>query len=45
MLTNVGWGVAMANGTSAIKKAANDITTLNNNQDGLADYLAQYLAI
>lgn len=45
MLTNVGWGVAMANGTSAIKKAANDITMLNNDQDGLADYLAQYLAI
>ncbi|MFD1466207.1 Cof-type HAD-IIB family hydrolase [Lapidilactobacillus mulanensis] len=45
MLTNVGWGVAMANGAPAIKSLAKDVTTLTNDQDGLADYLAHYLAI
>lgn len=45
MLTHVGWGVAMANGVPALKEAANDVTRLDNDQDGLADYLTHYLAI
>lgn len=43
MLTNVGWGVAMANAVPQVKAIANDVTTLSNDQDGLATYLAHYL--
>ncbi|WP_261805583.1 Cof-type HAD-IIB family hydrolase [Lapidilactobacillus luobeiensis] len=45
MLTHVGWGVAMANGVPEVKAVANDVTTLPNNEDGLADYLTKYLAV
>ncbi|WP_125604500.1 Cof-type HAD-IIB family hydrolase [Lapidilactobacillus bayanensis] len=45
MLTNVGWGVAMANAVPEIKGIANDVTTLTNDQNGLADYLQRYLSL
>lgn len=45
MLTHVGWGVAMANGVEQVKAVANDVTTLPNYEDGLADYLEKYLAV
>ncbi|MCI1890794.1 MAG: Cof-type HAD-IIB family hydrolase [Schleiferilactobacillus harbinensis] len=43
MLNHVGWGVAMANGSAAVKAVANDITPLTNDQNGVADYLTSYL--
>lgn len=43
MLDYVGWGVSMQNGTTELKNLANDITPLTNDQDGLADYLSNYL--
>lgn len=45
MLDWAGWGVAMKNGTSEAKKAANDVTYLTNDEDGLADYLQNYLEL
>lgn len=45
MLTNVGWGVAMANAAPNVKAIANDVTTLTNDQNGLADYLSRYLSL
>lgn len=45
MLAWAGWGVAMANGTPEAQKAANDVTTLANSQDGLAEYLLDYLKL
>ena len=38
LLDYAGWGVAMANGTDQLKQVANDVTTMTNEQDGLADY-------
>ncbi|MHC9532610.1 Cof-type HAD-IIB family hydrolase [Dellaglioa sp. L3N] len=43
MLSYAGWGVAMQNGTPAIKDLANDVTSLNNQENGLAHYLENYL--
>ncbi|MBP2099329.1 Cof-type HAD-IIB family hydrolase [Enterococcus rivorum] len=43
MLEYAGWGVAMKNATDHIKSVANDITEKTNEEDGLADYLDQYL--
>ena len=43
MLRHAGWGVAMANGTDAVKAVANDVTPLTNEEDGMANYLADYL--
>lgn len=43
MLEYAGWGVAMKNATEHIKSIANDITDKTNEEDGLADYLEQYL--
>lgn len=45
MLEYAGWSVAMANGTEQAKNAANDVTEKTNDEDGLADYLENYLAI
>lgn len=45
LLDYAGWGVAMQNGTEQLKAVANDVTTKNNDQDGLADYLEEYLAL
>ncbi|CAM3243487.1 Cof-type HAD-IIB family hydrolase [Lactiplantibacillus plajomi] len=42
MLQYAGLGVAMANGTPAIKAAADDITPYNNDQNGVARYLENY---
>ncbi|NLJ19249.1 HAD hydrolase family protein, partial [Globicatella sulfidifaciens] len=42
MLEYAGLGVAMKNATEEIKAAANDITRLTNDEDGLADYLIRY---
>lgn len=43
MLSYAGWGVAMKNGTSEIRGLANDVTSLNNQENGLAHYLKNYL--
>ena len=43
MLSYAGWGVAMNNATDKIKSVANDVTEKTNDQDGLADYLENYL--
>lgn len=45
MLQYAGLGVAMANGTSAIKAVADDITEYDNDQNGVARYLNDYFAI
>lgn len=45
LLEYAGWGVAMANGTEQLKAIANDVTTKNNHDDGLAEYLENYLAL
>lgn len=45
MLNFAGWGVAMKNGTSDIKNIANDVTMLDNDHDGLAYYLEDYLKL
>nr|WP_321316030.1 Cof-type HAD-IIB family hydrolase [uncultured Ligilactobacillus sp.] len=43
MLTYAGWGVAMKNGTEQIRSLANDVTSLDNDHDGMAYYLEDYL--
>lgn len=45
LLAYAGWGVAMKNGTDQLKGVANDVTTKDNNEDGLADYLEKYLSL
>lgn len=45
MLDYAGWGVAMSNGADQVKSIANDVTNKTNDEDGLADYLEQYLAL
>ncbi|MFT8668872.1 MAG: Cof-type HAD-IIB family hydrolase [Liquorilactobacillus hordei] len=45
MIDYAGWGVVMKNGTDALKKISNDITELDNTQDGLANYLENYLKL
>lgn len=45
MLEYAGWGVAMSNGTEQAKDAANDVTEKSNDEDGMADYLADFLTI
>lgn len=43
MIAYAGWGVAMQNGTDTLKKAADDVTALDNAHDGLAAYLTAKL--
>ncbi|WP_143461994.1 Cof-type HAD-IIB family hydrolase [Levilactobacillus enshiensis] len=45
MIDYAGWGVAMQNATPTIKGLANDITPLDNDHDGLASYLQDYLKL
>lgn len=45
MIDYAGWGVAMQNATAPIKRLANDVTELDNNHDGLAHYLQNYLQL
>lgn len=45
LLDYAGWGVAMSNGSDGAKAVANDITKKSNQEDGLADYLENYLAL
>ncbi|AEV95295.1 Cof-type HAD-IIB family hydrolase [Pediococcus claussenii] len=45
MLDFVGRGVAMKNATPQIKGIANDITEFDNDHDGVARYLTQYLKL
>lgn len=45
LLAYAGWGVAMKNGTDQLKGIANDVTEKTNDEDGLAEYLEQYLAL
>ena len=45
MIDYAGWGVAMQNATAPIKQLANDMTTLDNDHDGLATYLQDYLKL
>lgn len=42
MLASAGVGVAMANGTAEAKRTANRETDLDNNHDGVADFLTSY---
>ncbi|MYV05084.1 Cof-type HAD-IIB family hydrolase [Furfurilactobacillus milii] len=43
MISYAGWGVAMANGIDDLKAIAQDVTPLDNDHDGLAHYLLDYL--
>ena len=43
MISYAGWGVAMANGIDDLKAIAQDVTSLDNDHDGLAHYLLDYL--
>lgn len=43
MLQNVGWGVAMCNAPPAVKNIANAITRWNNDEDGAARYLKEFI--
>lgn len=43
MIDYVGHGVVMQNGTEQLKSIANDITQVDNDHDGLALYLEDYL--
>jgi len=45
MIDYAGWGVAMQNATPTIKGLANDVTRLDNEHDGLATYLQDYLEL
>lgn len=45
MIDYAGWGVVMKNGTEQLKALANDITPLDNQHDGLAYYLEEYLQL
>lgn len=45
LLEYAGWGVAMKNGTDQLKGVANDVTDLSNQEDGLATYLEDLLAL
>ncbi|KRL04214.1 Cof-type HAD-IIB family hydrolase [Liquorilactobacillus oeni] len=45
MIDYAGWGVVMKNGIDPLKKIANDVTSLDNTQDGLANYLEDYLQL
>lgn len=45
MLQYAGLGVAMVNGTSAIKAAADDVTAYDNDQNGVARYLNDYFKL
>ncbi|MFD1455484.1 Cof-type HAD-IIB family hydrolase [Levilactobacillus lanxiensis] len=45
MIDYAGWGVAMQNATPAIKGLAQDVTSLDNDHDGLATYLQDYLKL
>ena len=43
MLEAAGVGIAMANGTDAVKNAADVITELDNDKDGLAQMMRKLL--
>ena len=45
MIDYAGWGVVMQNGTDKLKSLANDITEYDNEHDGLARYLEDYLKL
>ncbi|WP_125546066.1 Cof-type HAD-IIB family hydrolase [Levilactobacillus lindianensis] len=45
MIDYAGWGVAMQNATPQIKALASDVTPLDNDHDGLATYLQDYLKL
>nr|WP_071855562.1 Cof-type HAD-IIB family hydrolase [Enterococcus ratti] len=45
LLDYAGWGVAMKNGTEQLKSIANDVTEHTNQEDGLATYLEDLLAL
>jgi Cof subfamily protein (haloacid dehalogenase superfamily) len=45
MIAYAGQGVAMQNAIPSIKDVANDVTPLDNDQDGLAIYLSEYLKL
>ncbi len=45
MIEYAGFGVAMKNGQPKVKAIADDVTDLDNNHDGLADYLENHFKI
>lgn len=42
MIEKCGWGVCMINGSDATKALSQDITDLDNNHDGVADYIEKH---
>ncbi|ARU91076.1 phosphatase [Spiroplasma clarkii] len=44
MIKNVGYGVAMKNGSDELKKVASGITNKTNNEGGVGEYLTRLLA-
>ncbi|GAB5052867.1 Cof-type HAD-IIB family hydrolase [Pediococcus ethanolidurans] len=44
MLASAGVGVAMANGTPEAKQTANQVTAVDNDHDGVANFLTTYFA-
>ncbi|GAW99660.1 Cof-type HAD-IIB family hydrolase [Secundilactobacillus mixtipabuli] len=45
MIEYAGRGVAMSNATDQLKAIADDVTQLNNDQDGMAEYLSKALKL
>eukprot|EP00929_Paragymnodinium_shiwhaense_P091185 TRINITY_DN51215_c0_g1_i1.p1 TRINITY_DN51215_c0_g1~~TRINITY_DN51215_c0_g1_i1.p1 ORF type:complete len:336 (-),score=58.03 TRINITY_DN51215_c0_g1_i1:762-1655(-) len=43
MLTEMGWGVRMANHSSDLESVGDDVTEANNDEDGVAKYLDKYI--
>ncbi|RBP38706.1 Cof-type HAD-IIB family hydrolase [Garciella nitratireducens] len=43
MIKNVGWGIAMCNGSDIVKHKADYITSKSNDQDGIVDILEQFV--
>ena len=39
MIQAAGHGIAMINGTDAVKAAANEVTRFDNDHDGLAEFI------
>ncbi|GEK27702.1 Cof-type HAD-IIB family hydrolase [Furfurilactobacillus siliginis] len=45
MIDYAGWGVVMQNGIDSLKQMGQDVTALDNDHNGLAEYLSDYLEL
>lgn len=45
MIDYAGWGVVMQNGIDSLKAMSQDVTALDNDHNGLAEYLSDYLEL